>query len=120
MLALSGVSASYGSVPAIGDISIVVGLALPPPSPLMYAEYSFLGKTDPDSSYLMISLLPALRKAFQSAGSELRAAATSARILSVRLLLAALALLSSPNDSGIRWRSERVKSAGEIEPRPGR
>jgi DNA excision repair protein ERCC-2 len=54
------------------DISIVVGLALPPPSPLMYAEYSFLGKTDPDSSYLMISLLPALRKAFQSAGRHIR------------------------------------------------
>jgi DNA excision repair protein ERCC-2 len=54
------------------DISVVVGLALPPPSPLIYAEYAYLGKTDPRFSYMMVSLLPALRKAFQSAGRHIR------------------------------------------------
>ena len=54
------------------DISIVVGLALTPPSPSTYAEYTYLGRREPQSSYLMITLLPALRKAFQSAGRHVR------------------------------------------------
>jgi DNA excision repair protein ERCC-2 len=53
------------------DASVVVGLSLPPPSPIMYAEYtrSGLGKHD---AYLVISLLPAVRKAIQSAGRHMR------------------------------------------------
>ncbi|MDA4113872.1 MAG: ATP-dependent DNA helicase [Thaumarchaeota archaeon] len=53
------------------DASVVVGLSLPPPSPTMYAEYtqSGFGKHD---AYLVISLLPALRKAIQSAGRHMR------------------------------------------------
>jgi len=54
------------------NISVVVGLALPPPSPTTYAEYSYLNRTDSGSSYLTVSLLPALRKAFQSAGRHIR------------------------------------------------
>ena len=53
------------------DASVVVGLSLPPPSPTMYAEYtkSGFGKHD---AYLVISLLPAVRKAIQSAGRHMR------------------------------------------------
>lgn len=54
------------------DATMVVGLSLPPPSPQLYAEYTFQkwrGNTD---SYLMLSLLPALRKAFQAAGRHIR------------------------------------------------
>jgi DNA excision repair protein ERCC-2 len=53
------------------DVSVVVGLSLPPPSPLLYAEFthSQLGKHD---AYLVISLLPAIRKAVQAAGRHIR------------------------------------------------
>jgi Rad3-related DNA helicase len=56
---------------AMGSV-VVVGLALPPPSPLLYAEYTSLkGLGEPDS-YLMLSRLPALRRAFQAAGRHIR------------------------------------------------
>ncbi len=51
---------------------VVVGLALPPPSPMMYAEYSCLKRAGEQESYLMLSRLPALRKAFQAAGRHVR------------------------------------------------
>jgi Rad3-related DNA helicase len=51
---------------------VIVGLALPPPSPALYAEYSYLKRSGPNDSYVTISLLPALRKAFQAAGRHLR------------------------------------------------
>ena len=54
------------------DASVVVGLSLPPPSPTMFAEYIYLKKNGVRDSYLLLSLLPALRKAFQSAGRHLR------------------------------------------------
>jgi DNA excision repair protein ERCC-2 len=54
------------------SISVVVGLALPPPSPTTYAEYTYLNRINSRSSYLTVSLLPALRKAFQSAGRHIR------------------------------------------------
>jgi len=54
------------------DASVVVGLSLPPPSPQLYAEYAFLKRRGESDSYLMLSLLPALRKAFQAAGRHLR------------------------------------------------
>lgn len=54
------------------DASVIVGLALPPPSPTLYAEYAYLKRNDSNDSYMMISLLPALRKAFQAAGRHLR------------------------------------------------
>jgi DNA excision repair protein ERCC-2 len=53
------------------DASVVVGLSLPPPSPTMYAEYTRSG-FDKHDAYLVISLLPALRKAIQSAGRHMR------------------------------------------------
>jgi DNA excision repair protein ERCC-2 len=53
------------------DVSIVVGLSLPPPSPVMYAEYAQTDLTSHDT-YLVVSLLPALRKAIQSAGRHIR------------------------------------------------
>jgi len=53
------------------DASVVVGLSLPPPSPTMYAEYTKSG-FDKHDAYLVISLLPALRKAIQSAGRHMR------------------------------------------------
>ena len=53
------------------DASIVVGLSLPPPSPTMYAEYTQSGFSRHDA-YLVISLLPAVRKAIQSAGRHMR------------------------------------------------
>jgi DNA excision repair protein ERCC-2 len=56
---------------AMGSI-VVVGLALPPPSPMMYAEYSWLKRTGEQDSYLMLSRLPALRRAFQAAGRHVR------------------------------------------------
>ena len=56
---------------AMGSI-IVVGLALPPPSPMMYAEYAFMKRAGRQDSYLMLSRLPALRKAFQAAGRHVR------------------------------------------------
>ena len=51
---------------------VVVGLALPPPSPMMYAEYARLKHLGERDSYLMLSRLPALRKAFQAAGRHVR------------------------------------------------
>lgn len=56
------------------DVSIVVGLALPPPSPALYAEYRNMeangfGK---HQAYMVLSLLPALRKAYQCAGRHVR------------------------------------------------
>ncbi len=56
---------------AMGTV-VVVGLALPPPSPLMYAEYACLKHTGEPDSYLMLSRLPALRRAFQAAGRHVR------------------------------------------------
>ena len=51
---------------------VVVGLSLPPPSPLLYAEYACLKRSGEPDSYLMLSRLPALRKAFQAAGRHVR------------------------------------------------
>ncbi len=53
------------------DVSIVVGLSLAPPSPTTYAQFaaSDLNRHD---TYLMVSLLPAVRKAIQSAGRHIR------------------------------------------------
>ena len=51
---------------------VIVGLALPPPSPMMYAEYACLKRTGEQDSYLMLSRLPALRRAFQAAGRHVR------------------------------------------------
>lgn len=55
----------------MGSIA-VVGLALPPPSPMMYAEYACLKRAGERDSYLMLSRLPALRRAFQAAGRHVR------------------------------------------------
>jgi len=54
------------------DTVIVVGLALPPPSPMLYAEYACLKRAGEPDSFLMLSRLPALRKAFQAAGRHIR------------------------------------------------
>ena len=51
---------------------VVVGLALPPPTPMMYAEYACLKRTGEQDTYLMLSRLPALRRAFQAAGRHIR------------------------------------------------
>jgi DNA excision repair protein ERCC-2 len=51
---------------------VVVGLSLPPPSPMLYAEYAYLKRAGEPDSYLMLSRLPALRKAFQAAGRHIR------------------------------------------------
>ena len=56
---------------AMGSV-VVVGLALPPPSPMMYAEYVCLKQMGEQESYLMLSRLPALRRAFQAAGRHVR------------------------------------------------
>ena len=56
---------------AMGSI-VVIGLALPPPSPIMYAEYACLKRAGEPDSYLMLSRLPALRRAFQAAGRHVR------------------------------------------------
>lgn len=55
----------------MGSIA-VVGMSLPPPTPMLYAEYSVLKRRGETDSYLMLSLLPALRKAFQAAGRHVR------------------------------------------------
>ena len=56
------------------DVSIVVGLAIPPPSPITHAGYRQLEKShlDRHEAHLVLSLLPALRKAFQCAGRHIR------------------------------------------------
>jgi DNA excision repair protein ERCC-2 len=51
---------------------VVIGLALPPPSPMLYAEYACLKRAGEQDSFLMLSRLPALRKAFQAAGRHVR------------------------------------------------
>ena len=51
---------------------VVVGLTLPPPSPMMYAEYACLKRAGERDSYLMLSRLPALHRAFQAAGRHVR------------------------------------------------
>ncbi|QQG48338.1 MAG: ATP-dependent DNA helicase [archaeon] len=51
---------------------VVIGLCLPPPSPLLYAEYACLKRAGETESFLMLSRLPALRKAFQAAGRHVR------------------------------------------------
>lgn len=56
---------------AMGSI-VVVGLAMPPPSPMIYAEYYSLKRSGDGDSYLILSRLPALRKAFQAAGRHVR------------------------------------------------
>ena len=56
---------------AMGSV-VVVGLALPPPSPMMFAEYLCLRRAGEPDSYLMLSRLPALRRAFQAAGRHIR------------------------------------------------
>ena len=52
--------------------TVVIGLSLPPPSPLLYAEYACLKRAGEPDSFLMLSRLPALRKAFQAAGRHVR------------------------------------------------
>jgi DNA excision repair protein ERCC-2 len=56
------------------DVSVVVGLPLPPPSPMMYAEYRQMeiDRFDKHEAYMVLALLPALRKAFQCAGRHVR------------------------------------------------
>jgi len=56
------------------DVSAVVGLSLPPPSPSLFADYRQLERDGFTSheAYMVLSLLPALRKAFQSAGRHVR------------------------------------------------
>jgi DNA excision repair protein ERCC-2 len=56
---------------AMGSI-VIVGLGLPPPSPMLYAEYAFMKRSGNQDSYLTLSRLPALRKAFQAAGRHIR------------------------------------------------
>jgi len=56
---------------SMGSVA-VVGMSLPPPTPLMYAEYACLKRAGERDSYLMLSRLPALRKAFQAAGRHIR------------------------------------------------
>jgi DNA excision repair protein ERCC-2 len=56
------------------DVSIVVGLSLPPPSPTLFADYQQMenDRFDKQEAYMVLSLLPALRKAIQSAGRHVR------------------------------------------------
>jgi DNA excision repair protein ERCC-2 len=56
------------------DASVVVGLSLPPPSPTLYAEYKQMEADhfNKGQAHLVLSLLPALRKAFQCAGRHVR------------------------------------------------
>ena len=60
---------------AMGSIA-VVGLALPPPTPMLYAEYSYLKRYGEKDSHMMLSLLPALRRAFQAAGRHVSSPGT--------------------------------------------
>ncbi len=77
LLAVQGGRFSEGEdFPGDGmDVSIVIGLSLPPPSPTMYAEYRQLeikNQFNKHQAYMVLSLLPALRKAFQCAGRHVR------------------------------------------------
>lgn len=53
------------------DASVVVGFSLPPPTPMMFAEYTN-SQFNRHETYLIVSLLPALRKAIQAAGRHIR------------------------------------------------
>jgi DNA excision repair protein ERCC-2 len=53
------------------DASVVVGFSLPPPSPMMYAELAD-SRFNKHETYLVVSLLPAVRKAIQAAGRHIR------------------------------------------------
>jgi DNA excision repair protein ERCC-2 len=53
------------------DASVVVGFSLPPPSPIMYAELAD-SRFSKHEAYLVVSLLPAVRKAIQAAGRHIR------------------------------------------------
>ena len=53
------------------DVSIVVGLSLPPPSPTTNANYARMDMSRHDA-HLVLTLLPALRRAFQCAGRHVR------------------------------------------------
>lgn len=77
LLAVQGGRFSEGEdFPGEGmDVSMVVGLSLPPPSPPMNAEYLQLERKhhfNKHQAYMVLSLLPALRKAFQCAGRHVR------------------------------------------------
>jgi DNA excision repair protein ERCC-2 len=77
LLAVQGGRFSEGEdFPGEGmDVSVVVGLSVPPPSPTVYAEYERLKadhQFDKHQAYMVLSLLPALRKAFQCAGRHVR------------------------------------------------
>lgn len=54
------------------DSIAIVGMAIPPPNPMLYAEYASLKRREEVDSHLMLSRLPALRKAFQAAGRHVR------------------------------------------------
>lgn len=54
------------------DAVVVVGLSLPPPSPMLFAEYACLKNSGEPDSFMMLSRLPALRRAFQVAGRHIR------------------------------------------------
>ncbi len=74
LFAVQGVHFSEGedfSEETMGAV-VVVGLSLPPPSPMLYAEYACLKRSGEPESYLMLSRLPAIRKAFQAAGRHIR------------------------------------------------
>jgi DNA excision repair protein ERCC-2 len=76
LLAVQGGRFSEGEdFPGDGmDASVVVGLSLAPPTPAMYAEYKQMetDRFDKHEAYMVLSLLPALRKAFQCAGRHVR------------------------------------------------
>ena len=94
------------------DAVAVVGLSLPPPSPMLYAEYACLKRSGEPDSYLMLSRLPALRKAFQAAGRHIRDPGKRGLVF----------LLDSRFDAPVMrelmpsWLSEDVVS-GDFEPR---
>ncbi len=56
------------------EVSIVVGLPMPPPTPTTYAEYRQMEseRFDKHQAYMLLALLPALRKAIQCAGRHVR------------------------------------------------
>ncbi|MBI3860148.1 MAG: ATP-dependent DNA helicase [Thaumarchaeota archaeon] len=54
------------------DAVVIVGLSLPPPTATLYAEYECLKRAGEKDSFLILSRLPALRKAFQAAGRHIR------------------------------------------------
>ncbi len=90
---------------------VVIGLSLPPPSPMLYAEYACLKRAGEPDSYLMLSRLPALRKAFQAAGRHIRSPGKRGLVF----------LLDSRFDSGVvrdlmpSWMKKDLVS-GEFDP----